>query len=961
MPYFQSQWNNLWISTMSVSPQIRNRQLYPTWIATNYFSISQCSQLYVALLNKYAWTSVYIVIDTASTPFYYTLAAALIGDLKKERSMSITVRNIATTPGIPYGQFGSILEEIRHVSRVVLYFGHAAFLREFMIAASVDNMTNGEYVYVAVEAMNNKMQGLLHWQYNDRSDEIALQAFQSLLVIYPPNIYDAPDPSLGGEFVKRSQRDYNFTYALKDQNYNSLVEAYLAITSLSQALNNSLSAGENPANLTGSTLVKYMLDRTFTDDNGGGTIYIDSNGLRRSDFVIAYFTPSGNRRALLQKQGKEDGLREVTPTRLTVWANASFPPPNEPFCGYTNQKEVCQPQRDNQWIQNTIISLAGALVIVSAALIVYLRREKRRAVERILYDPWWHVVITIIPGAQRRQSSISMYFAPGKSKTVQDDSLTPTREAMKSASPSIAGLHQTYAIYRGQSVRSVKMCRRECAITFQEMSAHQSLLILLRKFYRLEHQNLCRFLGLSITKNKFDVYTISAVTECPPRGTLRDIHSSLVTRDFAFISSLIVDYLEALCFLHLSPLRYHGRLTPLTCWIDKHFTLKVTNYGFDRLDVELCTKCENMEPISQSELTEPLYWWTPEKPNLNDSKAMQALDVFSSGFIIYEMLSNGALFHKFSVLTKDDLYALISRKGNVFHGAVQFKDFAAFESVLRSCWTADPHQRPSMQRLRSRIADISPLLTSGLGQNKLIDRMYKRLSDYSEDLENLVAVRTNNLQEEMGKCDAIIGQFLPRSIVKQLRVGSDVMPELFESVTVMFTDLSGFVDFVETNSPESTISLIGQTESCFDRLSTRYDVYKVEAVGDSYLVASGLPERIGNSHVQRIAFFATKLMEAESEMTFLRTLRFKIGLHSGPCAAGVLGLRRLRYCLFGDTVNLASRMCSHGLPGRIHISYESKILLEGFPEYRVDCRGTQAIKGAFEMITYWLTGYSGPL
>ncbi|XP_055354000.1 atrial natriuretic peptide receptor 1-like [Paramacrobiotus metropolitanus] len=346
MPYLQSQWNNIWISTMSVSPQIRNRQLYPTWIATNYFSLSQCSQLYVALLNKYAWTSVFFVIDTASPPFYYTLASALLGDLKRDRSMSITVRNIATTLGKPYGQFAAILDDIRQASRIVLYFGHAAFLREFLITAAERQMTNGEYVYISVETMKNKMLGLLHWRYNDSRDEIAFQAFQSLLVVHPRNIYDGPDPTLGAEFVKRSQRDYNFTYSLVDQPFISLVDTYLAVTSISQALNDSLSAGEDPANLTGTTLVKYILNRTFTDDNGGGTIYVDGNGQRRADFTISYFTTGGSREPFMQKLGKSDELTEVT--RLTTWANSTFPPPNEPFCGYMNQKKVCQPERKNR-------------------------------------------------------------------------------------------------------------------------------------------------------------------------------------------------------------------------------------------------------------------------------------------------------------------------------------------------------------------------------------------------------------------------------------------------------------------------------------------------------------------------------------------------------------------------------------------------------------------------------------
>ncbi|XP_055354001.1 atrial natriuretic peptide receptor 1-like [Paramacrobiotus metropolitanus] len=939
MPYFHSQWNNIWISTTSVSPQIRNRQLYPTWIATNYFSLSQCSQLYVALLNKYSWTTLFVVIDTASPPFYNALATAVLTDLRKERSVCVTVRKIATTPGISYGQFETILDDFRQASRVLLYFGHAAFLREFL-------------VYIAAESMENKMLGRLHWRYNDSNDEIAFQAFQSLLVVRPLNIYDAPIPTLGREFVKRSQRDYNFTYSLVDQPFITLVDTYLAVTSISQAVNDSLSAGENPANLTGTTLVKYVLNRTFTDDNGGGTIYVDGNGQRRADFTISYFTSAGSREPFMQKLGKSDELTEVT--RLTVWANATFPPPNEPLCGYMNQKKVCQPERDTRRIQNTAISVIGALVIVAVAIAVYIRKEKWKPMDLILHDTWWQVTIAIIPGVNHHQSSISAFFAPRKENTAYDGALNKkTCDGAENTAHSLEGSPKAFTMYRGKGVRSVKICQRDYTITFPEMSTQHSLLVLLRKFYRLEHPNLCQFLGLAITKSELDVYTVCAVTECPPRGTLRDIHSSLVTRDFAFISSLIVDYLEALCFLHQSPLCYHGRISPLACWIDKHFTLKVTNHGFDRLSAVLCTQCENMEPISHCELTEPLYWLTPEKPNPNHPKAMQAVDVFSSGFIIYEMLSNAALFHKFIVLSKDDLYALISRKGNVCHGAVQFKDFPAFESVLRTCWLADPQQRPSMPRLRSSIAEISPLLT--LDRNNLIDKIYNRLSDYAEDLESLVAVRTNILQEEMSKCDDIISQFLPRSIVKQLRVGRGVMPELFESVTVMFTDLSGFVDFVEANSPESTISLIGDMEAWFDRLTTRYDVFKVEAV------ASGLPERIAKDHIQRIAFFAVKLMEAESQMTFLKTLRFKVGLHSGPCATGVVGLRRLRYCLFGDTVNLASRMCSHGLPGRIHISHESKVLLEEFPEYRVECRGTQAIKGTLEMTTYWLTGFSGPL
>ncbi|XP_055330810.1 atrial natriuretic peptide receptor 1-like [Paramacrobiotus metropolitanus] len=135
------------------------------------------------------------------------------------------------------------------------------------------------------------------------------------------------------------------------------------------------------------------------------------------------------------------------------------------------------------------------------------------------------------------------------------------------------------------------------------------------------------------------------------------------------------------------------------------------------------------------------------------------------------------------------------------------------------------------------------------------------------------------------------------------------------------------------------------------------DVYKVEAVSDSVLVASGLPIPIGSEHISRMADFALLLLQLQPSLGFPDELRLMLGLHSGPCAAGVIGMKRPRYCLFGDTINVASRMCSQGLPGRIHLSCASAALLQEYDDqgYVIELRGLVQIKGRGDMTTYWLS------
>lgn len=232
------------------------------------------------------------------------------------------------------------------------------------------------------------------------------------------------------------------------------------------------------------------------------------------------------------------------------------------------------------------------------------------------------------------------------------------------------------------------------------------------------------------------------------------------------------------------------------------------------------------------------------------------------------------------------------------------------------------------------------------------------MEQYANNLESLVEEKTQSLLEEKKRTDELLYQLLPRYVADELKKGSHVKPEAFESVTIFFSDIVGFTSLSADSTPMQVVTLLNDLYTCFDGIIDKHDVYKVETIGDAYLVASGLPIRNGNEHVREIARMALML---RNQLQFFkirhlpkRKLQLRIGIHSGPCVAGVVGLKMPKYCLFGDTVNTASRMETTGEPLKIHVSSKAKELLDIFGNFHLTLRGEVQVKGKGVMTTYWL-------
>lgn len=209
------------------------------------------------------------------------------------------------------------------------------------------------------------------------------------------------------------------------------------------------------------------------------------------------------------------------------------------------------------------------------------------------------------------------------------------------------------------------------------------------------------------------------------------------------------------------------------------------------------------------------------------------------------------------------------------------------------------------------------------------------------------------LTAERDRSDQLLHVILPKKIASQLRENGGMIANSHPEVSVLFADIAGFTPWAAQQSPESVVRMLEKIFSRFDVLVERAGAEKIKTIGDAYMVVSGAPE----SRADHAATLAQLALDFMAEMKNLRSetgteLDVRIGIHSGPVIAGVIGTVRFCYDVWGDTVNTASRMESQGEPGRIQLSANTMALLvQGFHGRQ---RGMVDIKGKGMMETWWL-------
>uniref|UniRef100_A0A8C6LSD7 Guanylate cyclase n=1 Tax=Nothobranchius furzeri TaxID=105023 RepID=A0A8C6LSD7_NOTFU len=465
-------------------------------------------------------------------------------------------------------------------------------------------------------------------------------------------------------------------------------------------------------------------------------------------------------------------------------------------------------------------------------------------------------------------------------------------------------------------------------------------------FVKMRHENLNLFLGLF-----FDSGIFGVVTEHCTRGSLEDLLANEEVRlDWMFKSSLLMDLIRGMKYLHHRDI-IHGRLKSRNCVVDGRFVLKVTEYGFNEILIAQDIDLDEEKP-------EDLLWTAPELLRNSNERRRGTFcgDVYSFSIVVQEVISRSTPFCMLDMPPKE-IINKVKNPPPLCRPIISVEE-APLDVIqlMKQAWSEEPEKRPNFEDIFKQFKCI----TKGKKTN-LIDSMLRMLEQYSSNLEDLIRERTEELEVERQKTDQLVAQMLPKSVAQALKLGKPVEPEHFSEVTLYFSDIVGFTTISALSEPIEVVDLLNDLYSLFDAIIPLHDVYKVETIGDAYMVASGVPTRNGNRHAAEMANMSLDILHCigtfkARHMPDIK-IRIRIGLHSGPVVAGVVGLTMPRYCLFGDTVNTTSRMESTSLPYRIHVNQTTVNLLNDLKMgYQIQIRGLTELKGKGVETTYWLVG-----
>uniref|UniRef100_A0A672JPU0 Guanylate cyclase n=1 Tax=Salarias fasciatus TaxID=181472 RepID=A0A672JPU0_SALFA len=451
---------------------------------------------------------------------------------------------------------------------------------------------------------------------------------------------------------------------------------------------------------------------------------------------------------------------------------------------------------------------------------------------------------------------------------------------------------------------------------------------------QLDHPNLCKFIGGSI-----EVPFVTIITEHCPKGSLSDVLlNDDIPINWGFRLSFATDITRGMSYLHQHKM-FHGRLHSRNCVVDDRWVCKISDYGltaYREEDFEAFSNGFNCGDLN-------LIYCAPEVVLGSSSSMTPAADVYSFSMILVEIATRCDLISaegvRMDITWRPPLPEIKAGKADT-----DCPNQGDYCELIKKCWCHNTTMRPTFEQVKKSLEKMNPLKVSPVDMMNLMEK-------YSKHLEAIVAERTQDLLQEKQKTDRLLYSMLPKPVADDLRQGQTAEAQSFTNATVYFSDIVGFTQLSGASTPHQVVDFLNQLYTTFDDIIDNYDVYKVETIGDAYMVVSGVPQENGINHAGEIASMALDLVSVCHAFKIPHKpntqLKIRAGIHSGTRtqrACGVVGTKMPRYCLFGDTVNTASRMESTSEALKIQVSGATADLLHTLKGYILTCRGTLNVK-----------------
>ncbi|CAL1527407.1 unnamed protein product [Lymnaea stagnalis] len=943
-------------------PVVSDKSRFPT-LARTQPPASHSARSVLALIRHYNWTKFSIIVEEDGM-----MPRAGLNLQTLALAKNISVSHFVNITG-PYNAFSNISKlEVRdailstkRTTRIyVVYSRNAMFGDVLKVMSELKLTQTGEYVVIGVRddtPMNDSLSETLMFPTSElqtlRSNAtIDLWKGVFLLIGMPitnPN-YKTWETTVRDLLYKPP---LNFQKNQIQEFLNIKVEipvfaAYLydSVMIYARALHDIVKEQKSPKD--GMAVFNKLRDRTFLSIQGH-EVYMDSNGDAEGNYTVLSLQP------MPTSFGR--GLRQPLPYNSFVLYLASTiiislqtyvmdidvyggkVPLDEPHCGYDGEKCRVKP------IFYPIFKDARARLKLLSRLVRFQAIDHANwRYEQALASLIWKIDMKDINlQAEAAISTLSMMSNTGSCHMSHHHQLQST--ASLSISPEQEQRFTKMGLYKGTLV-ALKPIRKKSVDT-----SSREIKMELKVMRDLRHDNIVQFIGATI-----EAGLIHIVTEYCSKGSLEDIlENSDLKLDEMFIASIVSDIIKGMIYIHESAVGSHGNLKSSNCLVDSRWVIKISDFGLNKF------KSKQELPYHGEHANFKRFLWTaPELLRLEKPSPAGTPkgDVYSFGILLYEIINRNGCYGDCHLTPKEIVERV--KAGPEGLDGIPFRpstaelncDRSVLETLLK-CWHENPNERPDFKTCKKSLRHMQ----KGMRSN-IFDNMMMLMEKYANNLEAVVAERTVELHEEKKKTESLLHRMLPSSVAAQLVRGQPVIPEAFDSVTIYFSDICGFTAMSSESTPLQVVDLLNDLYTLFDNIIQSYDVYKVETIGDAYMVVSGLPKKNGICHAGEIASMSLNLLTAIKQFKIRHRpndiLMLRIGIHSGSCVAGVVGQTMPRYCLFGDTVNTASRMESNGEALKIHVSPSCKNLLDELGGYTLIERGRVSMKGKGELLTYWL-------